>query len=309
MVNSRMNPATEVTREALIAELRRVGARVTPAKLHRWTDAGLLPRPTRRGLGRGKGKGTVSVYPATALSQAFAIHSALQLSRSLDDAAWTVWLRGFPVTAYVRTLLADECAVQDRRLRQALTAMRKPEVRKRVAQALRRDPSGIESLFRVRPPSASDAFVEIVRMLLEVQIGDLRAPAYDDAAWDDLHEFALTEAGDPSNIAKQIEDFRRSTALRSQQVSFRAIRMRLKRSTDEELCACRNEITALHVITAAQVGTTPGVVTRSAFLRYFAQRLLDVERAPSVRALLKAYGIEPAPLATADEALARGDSP
>lgn len=297
-----MNTETEWPRDALLAELRKKGARVTAERLHRWTNAGLLPRPKRRGLGKGKGKGTISVYPASALSQAYAIHLALQISRDLDDAGWVAWLMGFPLTEYVRDLLIEEWTRQERDLRRGLKALQKPRVQSRIAHAVTSGSHGLEGLLSVLSPGGSPSnFSRIAQMLLAVQVGELHQGVFTLDEWDDLRESVIAQqAGSPSAVAEPLEQFVASTIRRSRQVSFRALIARLKRATEKDLCDCRDELCALHAIAAVQAGQMPGLITRAAFRHYFAERLLDVERAPQVRELLRAYGIEVASLATAD---------
>ncbi len=67
----------------------------------RWHKAGLLPRPTRRSLGRGRGM--ESRYPAIALSQVLAITWFFQQHRRLEEVRWALWGFGFDVTEGVRT--------------------------------------------------------------------------------------------------------------------------------------------------------------------------------------------------------------
>src|SRR4051794_24359941 len=100
--------ASEITRDQLLADLRKQGLKLTAHQLLRWHDWGLLPQPRREGLGRGKG--TVSYYSRLAALQAGTLARVLAARRSLIDAGWALWALGFPLTSWARALLLDELA-------------------------------------------------------------------------------------------------------------------------------------------------------------------------------------------------------
>jgi hypothetical protein len=82
------------------------GHRVSLAALKKWRIGGLLPRARRR-RGLGRGRGTVWLYPSASRDQLveLCIARSLSSSRRLGAVAWYMWLKGFPVTAVVRSYL------------------------------------------------------------------------------------------------------------------------------------------------------------------------------------------------------------
>lgn len=71
---------------------------VTPKQLLRWHTAGLLPRPQQQHLGRGRG--TITVYPAETTAQLLALlglHEGRRLR--VGRAGFALWYEGWPVIA------------------------------------------------------------------------------------------------------------------------------------------------------------------------------------------------------------------
>lgn len=91
-------PETEAQESA--EEIRQAvefaGLSASQDQLHRWQQAGVIPSPTKRGLGRGSGS-TVT-YPSGTAAQTIALCQELKQDRSLKRAGWRVWWRGFPVS-------------------------------------------------------------------------------------------------------------------------------------------------------------------------------------------------------------------
>ncbi len=80
--------------EELIA---RAGGGVTRSQVERWLKAGLLPRPRRRGLGRGQG--TVSLYPPGAVPLLRRLLALQEETRDIGEWRWQLWLDGYPIDA------------------------------------------------------------------------------------------------------------------------------------------------------------------------------------------------------------------
>jgi len=96
----------EATAEVLLADpgARVRGKPVSPTQLARWHREGYLPKPTRRGLGRGRG--TVSIYPPGTREQLLALCDFLSKERDAEKVAWRMWWAGYPVTSsFARTWL------------------------------------------------------------------------------------------------------------------------------------------------------------------------------------------------------------
>lgn len=84
----------------IITYARSEGVRVTRDQLKRWRRAGLFPSVERRGLGRGRG--TASLYPPGAERWAVDLARALEGKRNLAEAAWSLWLKGYPLADHAR---------------------------------------------------------------------------------------------------------------------------------------------------------------------------------------------------------------
>jgi hypothetical protein len=83
------------SREQVIAYAAGLGYCVTAAQLVRWHRSGLLPRPSQRSLGRGRG--TMTVYPPGAAAQVVALCQIREGERRLDRIAFRLWWEGFAV--------------------------------------------------------------------------------------------------------------------------------------------------------------------------------------------------------------------
>jgi hypothetical protein len=284
---------SEFTRGELIARLRADGVRVTPSQLHRWTDAGVLPAPKRRGLGRGKG--TVSVYPWLSVIQARALHDALKQRRNLDDAAWNLWMFGFPLTDYVRELLLEEWTLLLRASRRASKALADPRIAKRTTEALKRRPGELRNVLEsIRPES----FPRVSRMFLDMQSGDFDSSQYTDNDYSlaqdtaiALHGPEAADAGDLPTTEVQAAVIHQTTA-----VPLPKLIARLKELSDGELGALRSEAQALHAWFEAQLGQPPTMASREEFRHYFAKRAVDPSSKPEFRRLFQLLGWKRPPM-------------
>jgi hypothetical protein len=85
----------EESRDDLVSAAAAESFHVTPTQLRQWQQAGLLPQPRQRGLGRGKGSETL--YPAGSIEQLLVICRALKNKRRRVEAAWALWWRGVSI--------------------------------------------------------------------------------------------------------------------------------------------------------------------------------------------------------------------
>lgn len=69
--------------------------RVTPKQVARWRSQGVLPPPISHG--RGRGRGVARSHDDATVEQLGALTSILKRNRSLDYAAFRLWLRGYNV--------------------------------------------------------------------------------------------------------------------------------------------------------------------------------------------------------------------
>src|SRR5438132_8314502 len=100
--------------EELLAAADAAGFRVSRPQLRRWQQAGMLPPPTQRGLGRARG--TAVRYPVGATAQLVRLCELLNQHRSLRQVRWRLWWEGFPIAnPAIRPLL--EAQLQDLEVR------------------------------------------------------------------------------------------------------------------------------------------------------------------------------------------------
>ncbi len=85
-----------LTLDHLLADLAASGRSLTPRAARDWWTKGLLPRPQRRGLGRGKGTETFWTTQ-NITEQAQAVYDLLVWRPQADVAIVGLWLLGFPV--------------------------------------------------------------------------------------------------------------------------------------------------------------------------------------------------------------------
>lgn len=83
------------TTDALIAHMYSHDFTVTKSELARWHRAGLLPRPQRYSLGRGRGM--ISVYPTGTTDQLLALCLIHRTEKRLPHVAWCLWWEGYTV--------------------------------------------------------------------------------------------------------------------------------------------------------------------------------------------------------------------
>ncbi len=80
----------------ILSRARQAGFSVSDAQLARWHRDGLLPRPSTRSLGRGRG--TQTIYPAGTGKQLFDLCRLHRKHRHLGDVTWRLWFLGYPVS-------------------------------------------------------------------------------------------------------------------------------------------------------------------------------------------------------------------
>lgn len=85
-----------LTLDHLCAEMVASGRNLTPRAARDWWTKGLLPRPQRRGLGRGRGTETFWIEPKI-VEQAQTVYDLFLWRPRADIAILGLWLLGFPV--------------------------------------------------------------------------------------------------------------------------------------------------------------------------------------------------------------------
>ncbi len=223
--------------DELLTLVRRRGFPISRTQLARWHRAGLLPRPVRRHLGRGRG--TVSIYPQGTSRRLLALCTIHRHERRLPLVVWKLWWGGddLPIkpllerfTAayqqYMRTIIDDRGLTESGR---ALTS--------RVGEERLRS----KMLRRMRKRVGRHRFPAYMRLVLETLSGASQG-AQD---FDDLESLTkgLGARVDESALTwMQDADAYREM---SRTVSPSAFRQTLDETTEEDLRRARGELRLL----------------------------------------------------------------
>lgn len=293
-VTCSMPPApSEITRDDLLAFLKREGCRVSPYQLLRWHDWGLLPQPRREGLGRGKG--TASYYPRTAALQARTLARLLAKRRSLRQAGWELWVLGFPVTAWARELLLGDLEEHQRQLQKMERS------RKRGGQLLqpraRQRRSG--HLVQMQKLAGRDAMPRLMQMLVAFQLGTLKSVDYAEEDWDLLQGAALHELWpdiatavdlpSPAEVAKELAQL-------SPAISISRTIAALKRVPDRQLEQYRNELQWLFEAITPPDEQAAVRISPEEFLSFFKTRHVHPDGDRNYRAWMRDLGVSRPPV-------------
>ncbi|MBY0612136.1 MAG: hypothetical protein K2P80_08120 [Beijerinckiaceae bacterium] len=85
-----------LTIDEICESLERLSVVCTKTKIARWQTQGLIPQPSRQGMGRGKGR-SIALYPAITVEQIRCIDVLLGQKRDANFVGWQLWLRGYQV--------------------------------------------------------------------------------------------------------------------------------------------------------------------------------------------------------------------
>ncbi len=169
------HPVEGETPEELGKEAAKLRCRLTPFKLHRWQQAGLLPKP--RQIHLGYGRGTTTLYPVGTKSHLLALVNFLKQYRRIPVALWLLWWNGFPVPEdKIRELLRMELRVLFQARKASRITNLKSEARferaeKRVAK--RRLPHPLLATMRRR--SGKNDFPFLLALIREIGSGAFEA--------------------------------------------------------------------------------------------------------------------------------------
>ena len=269
-----MQQTVEVTRDQLLVRLREAGFPVSRAMLLRWQAVGVLPRPRRKGLGRGKG--IAVLYPEWTIGLAAVIANALKLHRNLDWAAWTAWILGFPLTLYVKDLLLEEFSDTIRSLQREHRRMAKSDKRSALHRVSRGTvPRALKGMRTVLPP---ESLAKSLRIVLEQQLGALRTEQYTSDDWQRLQDGFVAEflpgVQDDDALPSSAEVAAGYQVLSDEQSLPRIVNA-LRRMNPRVLEMVRNEAQALTEHVAQAVGAPVPIISTDEFLRYFAFRIVN----------------------------------
>ncbi len=169
---------TGETSEALIARLSSQGFPVTKTELARWHRAGLLPRPQRRSLGRGRGM--VSIYPPGTADQLQALYAIHRSEKRLPYVAWRLWWEGYPIPlSSIREFLEGARTQWQQGIEEIRRLQEYPEQLSKVLgrTAVMRFPQ--KTLARVRKRVGRENFPTFLKVLVNVGSGTFEGYATD----------------------------------------------------------------------------------------------------------------------------------
>lgn len=263
-----------VPRDALVAEVRRLsGLTVTQSQLRRWCDVGLVLRPKRRGLGRGRG--VVALYHPVAVWQAFALAQFLNKRRDLDMAGWFTWICGFPVTPFVRSYLLDHLEEQERTAKKMTRALARPRFRDDLVRRANR--LGLSGHAGVFPTILPERLPTMLRMYNEAGLGTLHEHKYSEQDWELLKEGALSlyapddsELLDADDLASP-QELEEGMNRMSREFPVSKVMAALKRIDDATLEALRTEAQAFAMAIHKALGQEPREMLPDEFLNYFSR--------------------------------------
>ena len=264
----------EVTRDQLIAYAGRQGYEgVTEHQLVRWHKFGLLPRPHRKSLGRGRG--TESRYPHAACSQLVALLALReQGTTKLEALGWGLWWARYPVTNCVRTFLIRRLQRVEQDVRGGLERFEAEDPNNPIDRAPQ--VSRAYGLGRVRRRMGSETFPTLVRVGMEVLLGEFEAnPLHREDFPLLAHGLTFGRTRRPSGSTKdpKAEQFVQGLEILGSEINLIVAREAIEEASDASLERARAE---LHVIFQALFPLMPtSQLPMSLFLAWFLLRTLN----------------------------------
>jgi hypothetical protein len=241
-LNGVCNTSRMLTLQALCSDMEASGRHLTPRAARDWWAKGLLPRPKRLPLGRGKGTKTFWIN-SDVRRQAVAVHDLLARHARTDIALLHLWLMGFPIdTRFVRAIFL---ALNARHLREIYEQAEKlPEdVIGDLAGKLARREVGRAAA----PVEVHDAYSALAFEFLSVFYGRESELMIEGLAeqWEKVVPY-LAEAGSQTGGLAVLHPTDETLALWAQQlgqfVSLPAQRAAIEASSDYELMRARRLI-------------------------------------------------------------------
>lgn len=180
------------TADELITRMQEHEFTVTKPELARWHRAGLLPRPERHSLGRGRG--TVSVYPPGTVDQLHALCLFHRSEKRLPYVAWHLWWVGYDVPIhYARQLLEQAAAAWHRAIGELQYLQEHPEMMTEQIERTRIMRFPFKPLTQARKRVGRKDFPTFIGVLVRIASGAFEGYVIDPQTGTDAHERALVE--------------------------------------------------------------------------------------------------------------------
>ena len=168
-----VHASVEESLDDVLAAAKKSGHPVTPEQLHRWQQAGLIPAPRQRGLGRGRG--TVAVYPGGTARQVMAAHHLIKQEGSIKAALWQLWWDGHCIEEVrIRSLLAEQLEKLKKGRKEMLRLKESEEEEPwRLLERWARDRVNVKVLGRMRRRVGKERFATVAMLFLDIVYGTL----------------------------------------------------------------------------------------------------------------------------------------
>ncbi len=240
--------AAEERADYLLALARAHGFRPTKAQRARWHRVGLLPRAIRR-QGLGRGKGTISIYPAGTGKQLLALLAIHAHERRLPSVDWKLWWEGHNVStqrarAYLERIVAGYGRTLQEWVKDGVVTKSGEDLIECVSRM-----RGEKHFSRLRKRVGKKLFPRFMLQVLVVLSGAFTRWHEPDDAKIVERGLGLTFRARPTRAIKRKLSLRPYTAVsvREMSRSFNpsAFRQALELTTDEDLERARNEVRTL----------------------------------------------------------------
>jgi hypothetical protein len=239
-------------------------------------------------VGLGRGKGTTSYYPRLAAIQARTLAALLRRRRNLMEAGWSLWMFGFPLTAWARAHALEVLRMQKRDAEKAVGMLAADgRSARQLSEAASKGLGEVQSVVR------QTAMPRVLHMLMQLQLGGLRASTYGPDDWSLLQDAVIAmldpallddvELPAPSEVAEAMERSAQSMSLPQVIDAVAAL-------PDQRLEQYRNESQWLAERLVAPGDAEDGLVSVEEFLSFLKVRHLSPDGESQTAALMRALG-------------------
>lgn len=233
------------TPEQIIRAAEKAGFSVSKNQLHRWRTKGLIPRPQREGLGRGKG--TISRYPPGTDEQVIALSKLLSEDRRLELAAVALFFQGYPVSlGLIRDILSKDLSQWEGESQDILDSDGLTDKGWKILEEIANRRLKQRALTRARQRlrrSSFETFLHILAFILAGKFPDVLSESPELATEMDILKKGLgIEPALKSWLDLNDEELRTSIASYVSQVNVGTIKQTLHQISDADLISSRDRL-------------------------------------------------------------------